>query len=100
MRAPACSKKSVPELKLSTGIPASTACLTFGMSASGVTSVVAMPSTWESIAFWMRTACLVASGSAEYFSVDPVSLAAWLAPALIRSQKVSPGVSWVIIAKV
>src|SRR4029434_8245835 len=48
----------------------------------------------------MRTACLVASGSAEYFNVEPVSLAACSAPALIRSQNVSPGVSWVIMAKV
>jgi hypothetical protein len=78
-------------LKLSTGMPAATAFLTVGMSASGVTSVVAMPSTFESIAFWIRTACFVASGSAEYFRVDPVSLAACLAPALIRSQNVSPG---------
>ena len=76
------------------------AFLMVGMSASGVTRVVAMPSTLESMAFWMRTACLVASGSAEYFSVDPVSLAACWAPALMRSQKVSPGVSWVIMAKV
>ena len=65
-----------------------------------MTSVVAIPSTFESIAFWIRTACFVASGSAEYFSVDPVSLAAWFAPALIRSQNVSPGVSCVIIANV
>jgi len=50
--------------------------------------------------FWISTACLVASGSEEYFRVEPVSLAAWLAPDLMRSQKVSPGVSWVIIAKV
>ena len=59
-----------------------------------------MPFTFESIALWIRLACLLASGSAEYFNVEPVSLAAWLAPALILSQKVSPGVSCVIMAKV
>jgi hypothetical protein len=48
----------------------------------------------------MRTACLVASGSEEYFRVEPVSLAACSAPARMRSQNVSPGVSWVIMAKV
>src|SRR4051794_35333509 len=48
----------------------------------------------------MRTACFVASGSAEYLRVDPVSFAACWAPALMRSQNVSPGVSWVIMAKV
>ncbi len=90
----------MPELKLSTGIPASTAFFTVGIRASGVTSVVAMPSTFESIAPWISTACLLASGSAEYFSVDPVSLAACSAPARIRSQKVSPGTSWVIMANV
>ena len=36
-------------------------------------------------------ACLSAWGSAEYFSFDPVSLAACSAPARIRSQNVSPG---------
>ena len=90
----------MPELKLSTGIPAATAFFTVGIRDSGVTSVVAMPSTFESIAFWISTACLVASGSAEYFSVDPVSLAACSAPARIRSQNVSPGASWVTMAKV
>src|SRR6478736_91941 len=67
---------------------APSAFFTVGIRASGVTSVVAMPSTLESIAFWIRTACLVASGSEEYFRVEPVSLAAWLAPDLIRSQNV------------
>ena len=59
-----------------------------------------MPSTLESTAVSMRVACLVASGSDEYFSVEPVSLAACSAPARMRSQNVSPGVSWVIIANV
>jgi hypothetical protein len=45
----------IPELKVSTGIPAAVAFLMVGMSASGVTRVVAMPSTLESMAFWMRT---------------------------------------------
>ena len=98
--APASWKKSVPELKLSTGMPAAIAFFTVGIRASGVTRVVAIPSTFESIAFWISTACLLASGSAEYFNVDPVSLAACSAPARIRSQNVSPGVSWVIMAKV
>ncbi len=100
VRAPACWKKSMPELKVSTGMPAASAFLIVGMSASGVTRVVAMPSTLESMAFWISTACLAASGSEEYFKVEPVSLAACWAPALMRSQNVSPGVSWVIMAKV
>ena len=90
----------MPELKLSTGMPAATAFFTLGIRASGVTRVVARPSTFASMAPWMRVACLVASGSAEYLSVDPVSLAACSPPARIRSQNVSPGVSWVIMAKV
>ena len=81
-------------------MPASTAFFTVGTRASGVTRVVAMPSTFESMAPWIRVACLLASGSAEYFSVDPVSLAACSAPARMRSQKVSPGTSWVIMANV
>ena len=60
----------MPELKVSTGMPAATAFLIEGMSASGVTRVVAMPSTLESMAFWISTACLLASGSEEYFRVD------------------------------
>ena len=89
----------MPELKPTTGIFASVAALaTAPASASGVTSVVAMPSTLLSTAFWMSTACLSASGSLEYFSVTPSFLAACWAPALILSQNVSPGVSCVIIA--
>ena len=90
----------MPELKATTGIFAAVAALTAPVRASGVASVVAMPSTLESIAFWISVACLPGSGSAEYFSVIPLFLAAWLAPALILSQKVSPGVSWVTIANV
>jgi hypothetical protein len=89
---------SIPELKPTTGIPASIADLTAPARASGVTRVVAMPLTLESTAFWMRTACLGASGSLEYFRVTPVSLAACWAPFLTLSQNVSPGVSWVMKA--
>ena len=88
----------MPELNPTTGIFAVSAAFTAPARASGVTSVVAIPLTLESTAFWIRVACLVASGSFEYFSVMPSSLAACWAPALILSQKVSPGVSWVIMA--
>ena len=91
---------SMPELKATVGIFAVTADWTAPLSASGVARVVAMPSTLESTAFWISVACLAGSGSLLYFSVDPVSLAACCAPALILSQKVSPGVSWVTMAKV
>ena len=66
----------MPELKPTTGIFASVAALTAPARAAGVTRVVAMPFTLESTAFWIRVACLVASGSLEYFRVTPVSLAA------------------------
>ena len=68
-----------------------TADWTAPLSASGVARVVAMPSTLESTAFWMRVACFAGSGSLLYFSVEPVSVAACWAPALILSQNVSPG---------
>jgi hypothetical protein len=79
-------------------MPASVAALTEPARASGVTSVVAMPFTLESTALWMSAACLGASGSLEYFSVTPVSLAACCAPFFTLSQNVSPGVSWVMKA--
>jgi len=57
-----------------------------------------MPSTSLSTAFWISVAWPTACGSLEYFRVMlSLAAAAW-APALILSQKVSPGVSWVIIA--
>ena len=46
-------------------MPAASAFLSDGISASGVTRVLAMPSTFEFTAASMRVACLVASGSAE-----------------------------------
>ena len=98
--APTCLYWSMPELKATTGMSASLADFTAPARASGVASVVAMPSTLESTAFWMSVACLPGSGSLEYFSVMPLFCAAWLAPALILSQKVSPGVSWVTMAMV
>ena len=60
---------SMPELKATVGIFAATADWTAPLSASGVASVVAMPSTLESTAFWIRVACLAGSGSLLYFSV-------------------------------
>ena len=90
----------MPELKATTGISAASAVFTAPASASGVASVVAMPSTLESTAFWISVACLAGSGSLEYFSVTRCPWRPALAPALILSQNVSPGVSWVIIAKV
>ena len=74
--APSSLYWSMPELNPTTGIPASVADFTAPASASGVTRVVAMPSTLESTAFWISCACLSAAGSLEYFSVMPVSLAA------------------------
>ena len=98
--APTCLYWSIPELKATTGIFASFAVLTAPARASGVASVVAMPSTLESTAFWISVACLLGSGSFEYLSVMPLFLAAWVAPALILSQNVSPGVSCVTMAMV
>ncbi len=61
----------MPELNATTGIFASPASLTAPASASGVASVVAMPSTLESMAFWISVACLPGSGSLEYFRSMP-----------------------------
>ena len=47
---------------------------------------MAIPSTFESIAFWTSVACLVKSGSLEYFRVTPSCSAAFLAPARMMSQ--------------
>ena len=98
--APSSLYWSMPELKPTSGIPASVADFTAPARASGVTRVVAMPSTLESTAVWISCACLSAAGSLEYCSFDPVSLAACSAPARILSQKESPGVSWVTMAMV
>ncbi len=100
MSAPTCLYWSIPELKATTGIFASVAVFTAPARASGVASVVAMPSTLESTAFWISVACLLGSGSLEYLRLTPVFFAACVAPALILSQNVSPGVSWVTMAKV
>ena len=59
-----------------------------------------MPSTLESTAFWISVDCLLGSGSLEYFRSMPAFAAACSAPALILSQNVSPGVSWVTMAMV
>ena len=61
----------MPELNATTGISASFASFTAPARASGVASVVAMPSTLESMAFWIRVACLAGSGSLEYFRSMP-----------------------------
>ena len=88
----------MPALNATTGIPASVAACTAPASASGVDSVVAMPSTLLSIAFWISVACLSAAGSSEYFSSMLSFAAAASAPARILSQNGRPGASWVIIA--
>jgi hypothetical protein len=88
----------MPELRPTTGIPASLAAFTAPASASGVTSVVAIASTLLSTALWMSCACFEASGSLEYLRSMPSFFAACCAPALILSQNVSPGVSCVMNA--
>ena len=95
MSAPRSLYSSMPELRPTSGIPASPADFTAPASASGVTRVDAMPSTLLSTALWMSWACLDASGSFEYLSSMPSFFAACCAPALILSQNVSPGVSCV-----
>src|SRR5512132_3046808 len=81
----------MPALKATTGMPASTAFFTAGASVAGVGRVTAMPSTLASIALWIRVACLLASGSAEYWNLMlSLAAAAW-APLRMMSQKVSPG---------
>ena len=71
-----------------------------GHSAVGLGSVTAMPLTWLLIASSISWACLVGSGSDEYFRVMLSLAAAAVAPCLMMSQKVSPGSAWVIIATV
>src|SRR4051812_35203751 len=100
IRAPYCLYWSKPALNATTGIPAVAAAWAAGPMASGEGSVVAMPSTLLSTAFWIRVACLPASGSLEYFSVTLRFLAAASAPLRILSQNVSPGDSCVTIAVV
>ena len=69
--APTCWYWSIPWLKATTGIPASVAAFTEAASASGESSVVAIPSTLESIAFWISVACWPGSGSLEYLRSMP-----------------------------
>ncbi|SEE84495.1 hypothetical protein SAMN04490220_8675 [Rhodococcus jostii] len=56
---------SKPELKATTGVPASTAARTAGAIASGFARVTAMPSTRLSMALWTRLAWFGDSGSEE-----------------------------------
>ena len=88
----------IPELKAMTGIPALTAFATAGFRASGVASVVTMPATLLSTAFCNRLPCSGPSLLAEYFRSMLSFCAAASAPLRMRSQKVSPGASWVTIA--
>ena len=90
----------MPELKPSTGMPAATAFFTVGIRASGVTSVVAMPSTLESMAFWISVGLLGGIGVGRVLQRRPGVLGRLLRTGAIRSQNVSPGVSWVTMAKV
>jgi hypothetical protein len=71
----------MPALKATTGMPASTAFLTVGPIAGGSGRVTAMAATLASIAFWIRVACLLESGSEEYWSLM-LSLAAAASPPL------------------
>ena len=83
-----------------TGIPAAIAFLITALSAGVFGSVTAIPSTFLSMAAWISWACLVASGSEEYWTSMLSFVAAAVAPLRMRSQKVSPGAAWVIIATV
>ena len=85
---------------MTTGMPAALAFWMVGHSAPGLGSVTAMPSTLLLIASSISWACLVGSGSLEYFSVMLSLAAAAVAPDLMMSQNVSPGEAWVIIATV
>src|SRR5580693_4858385 len=85
---------------MTTGMPAALAFWMVGHSAPGLGSVTAMPLTLLLIASSISWACLVGSGSLEYFSVMLSLAAAAVAPALMMSQNVSPGEAWVIIATV
>ncbi len=85
---------------MTTGMPAAVAFLIVGHSAVGLGSVTAMPLTWLLIASVISWDCFVGSGSAEYFSVMLSLAAAAVAPARMRSQNVSPGSAWVIMATV
>ena len=82
------------------GIPAALAFATSGQMAAGSGSVTAMPLTRLLIASWIRLACWVGSSLLEYLKLMLSLLAAAVAPALMMSQKVSPGAAWVIMAKV
>jgi hypothetical protein len=72
---------------MTTGIPAALAFWICGHSAPGLGSVTAMPSTLLLIASSISWACLVGSGSLEYFSVMLSLAAAAVAPAPMIYQK-------------
>src|ERR671937_370724 len=90
----------MPSLRATAGMPAAMAFFTVGASAGGSGRGTAMPSTFLSMALWIRVACLPESGSEEYLSVTlSLAAAAW-APLRMMSQKVSLGAPWVTIAMV
>ena len=63
--APIFCQSSMPESNITTGTPAVLADLTTAVRADGPAAVMAIPSTFESIAFWTRVACFVKSGSLD-----------------------------------
>ncbi len=87
----------MPWLNATTGMPASAAFCTTGMTASAFDSVTARPETLLSIAFCTSVACSGPFSLFEYCRVIPCDLAASSAPARILSQNVSPACSWVTI---
>ena len=80
--APSCLYWSMPELNPTTGIFAALAALTAPASASGVTSVVAMPLTFESTAFWIRVGLLRRIGVVRVLQGDALVLGGLLRPGL------------------
>lgn len=58
-------QSSRPALKPTTGMPAASALATTPFMASGLARVTAIPSTFWSIAFWIRLAWVAALGSLE-----------------------------------
>jgi hypothetical protein len=93
-----CQFAVPPALNMTTGMPAALALPIVGHSAAGLGSVTAIPPTWLLIASVMSWACWVGSSLLEYLRLMLSLAAAAVAPALMMSQKVSPGEACVIMA--
>ncbi len=100
VRAPNSADRSIPELMVTTGMPAATAFSTLSFTPSGFAIEPTIPSTSCATALSMSWDCLAGSGSELYVTVAPYWPPAVSAPDFTRSQKASPVLECVTTANV